>query len=165
MASESAGVVVELAEGRGRVEGSLLCVDPSSGMAVVRTGKDSFKLVNPAFVSSVEGVLPTSVDALSLDGIDVQSLEKKEAIALRNAEESMASLNFEVSIDTQNLFYRLQNLFPAQWEGKSIVLLDLYRIDPPSYDAVTPLSSSRGSEEGLQRVVKVLAGERKKLKL
>lgn len=54
--------------------------------------------------------------------------------------------------------------FPAKWEDKNIIILDTYRIEHPSYDGVKKMND-KGSDEGLQRIMKVLEGERRKLKL
>jgi hypothetical protein len=108
--SDGQNISVELGD-RGVSEGSFVCVDPVTSMVVLKTGKHSFKMINPAFITNIEGILQSpSTDAYPLEGMDTSSLEKRESIALRNAEEGMTSLNFEVPIEVQNLFYRLQNM-------------------------------------------------------
>jgi hypothetical protein len=108
--AEGSSVSIEMGD-REKIDGVLLCVDPITKMMVIKSSKDSFQLINPAFITNIDGVLATSTaDVYSLDGIDMQTLEKRESIAHRNAEEGLASINNNVSIDIQNLFYRLQNM-------------------------------------------------------
>ena len=54
--------------------------------------------------------------------------------------------------------------FPAKWEDKNIIILDTYRIEHPNYNTVKKMND-KCSDEGFQRIVKVLEGERRKLKL
>lgn len=83
---EKRSVAIELIEERGRREGSsTLCVDPVTKMVVLRQGKEGFQMINPLFISDVEGSLAASEGEFAIEGLDVQSIDKREALAHKNA--------------------------------------------------------------------------------
>ena len=109
-AAEGRSVSVDLGD-RPKVEGVFVCVDPVTQSLVVRSSRNSYRLINPAFIKSVEGFSASlSPESFPLEGIDTATLEKREQLAHKNAEEGLKSLNFSVSVEAQNLFDRLQNL-------------------------------------------------------
>lgn len=108
--AEGPSISVDMGD-RPKVEGAFVCVDPVTHSLLVKSAKNSYKLINPAFIKGVEGSLASlSSDVLPLEGLDMATLEKREQLAHKNAEEGLKSLNFSVSIEAQNLFDRLQKL-------------------------------------------------------
>ena len=55
-------------------------------------------------------------------------------------------------------------IFPCQWAGTKIIVLEKYVINPP-YDKVTAISAEYDNDAGHQRVTQVLTGVRTKLGL
>jgi hypothetical protein len=82
---------------------------------------------------------------------------------LKQADKLMSALNKGVDSEVQFLFDRMSSYFPASWKGNSMILLDVYSIDAP-YTTVRIIDGCDGSG-GLERVVKRLEEERRKLKL
>jgi hypothetical protein len=83
--------------------------------------------------------------------------------AMAAADKSINALNFNVSEEIQTLFDRMNFIFPCEWEGTSMVVLGEFIIHPP-YKTVQRIEPG-GEATGLDRVVKVLGGERQKLQL
>mmetsp|Transcript_12435 Transcript_12435/g.18817 ORF Transcript_12435/g.18817 Transcript_12435/m.18817 type:complete len:158 (-) Transcript_12435:170-643(-) len=148
--------------GGSSLEGSAVAVDPVSKVLVLEND-DSFKLVFPGQVSSIDGDLqwsmPEDENAIALN---VQALQKREQSSLESAEQSIAHINTGVSDKIQTLYDRLSFLFPCRWEGNDIVILDQCVVKPP-YCAENIVPNDMCSSAGLTRITKVLQGERKKL--
>ena len=94
----------------------------------------------------------------------VQNLDKKERHALEQAEGRLAGINLNVDDKTQELFDKVSFIFPCQWAGTKIIVLEKYVINPP-YDKVTAISAEYDNDAGHQRVTQVLTGVRTKLGL
>ena len=93
--------------------------------------------------------------------VPIEKWGKKEAEALMHAEAEIESVNFDVTPEAQSLFDRLRNIFPCKWMGKDMLIFENIKISPP-YD--TPKAIG-GNDDGLDRISKVLEGERRKLNL
>lgn len=88
-------------------EGSLFAVDPVT-KAIVLRDEESFRMISHSQISSIEGdISATPVPDVTEFGMRVNSIEKKEHIALDNAEKSISALNFDVSPNIQTLYDRL----------------------------------------------------------
>ena len=84
----------------------------------------------------------------------IANIEKKELAALKAAEKAIAAINNSVDSDVQNLFDRLNIIYPCSWEQNSIVILDEYVVEAP-YNAVSVKPGKDGS--GLERVKKIVS--------
>ena len=76
----------------------------------------------------------------------------------------MAGINLSVDEKTQELFDKVSFIFPCQWAGAKIIVLDKYVINPP-YEAVTAISAEYDNDAGHQRLTQVLNGIRTKIGL
>lgn len=82
--------------------------------------------------------------------------DRKEEIALRNAERKISTVNFNVGAEVQAMFDRIGSYYPVGWAGESIIILDEYVVEPP-YKKVEVLSKRDGSQiEAMNRMVKLL---------
>jgi len=147
------------------ITGELHCVDPVTHAVVVKDSSGAYTLVNAGAITKISGDLSKAlVPNPRKLGLTVQLDDKKihdrEMKAMMAAEKELDSLNFEVDPQTQQLFDRMRNIFPCRWQGVEMVLFDSLSIAPP-YDAVKVRNG--GNDDGIERVKKVLAGERKKL--
>jgi len=154
------------------INGRPFCVDPTTGTIVLEhapadgsfSSLPSYTMISPIQVASVDGNLGIlSAAEISAKGVNIAALEKYEQKAQMAAERSIAGLNHSVSADVQSLYDKLALLFSdCRWEdNNTICILDEFLIYEP-YDTVTvrPGSDVIG---GLDRVQKVLEGERRKL--
>lgn len=142
-------------------EGLVYAIDPLSKCLAMKKEQGSFIIISPSQISNIQGDLSSiSVPDLTKLGINPKTAEKREEIALKQVRKCISALNSSVNEETQSLFDRINFVFPCSWDGTSIIVLDEYRINPP-YDAVTIMQDCDGS--GIDRVIKVLEGERRKL--
>jgi len=149
------------------ISGELHCLDPITRAIVVKDSSGAYTLINAGAITKIVGDLdkasvpnPRKLGiSLQLDDNKIRDREMKAMVA---AEMELDSLNFEVDPQIQQLFDRLRNIFPCRWRGLEIVLFDSLSIAPP-YDVVKVRNG--GNDDGMERVKKVLAGERKKLGL
>lgn len=84
----------------------------------------------------------------------IANIEKREAAALKQAEKAIASLNYTVDAEVQNLFDKLSTIYPCSWDKTSIVVLDEYVIDAP-YTQVVVRPGKDGS--GIERLSKIVS--------
>ena len=146
------------------LEGQCFCVDPVTD-AVVMKIENKYVLVNAESIADIEGDLskvktPVPKD-IGMQVVPIEKWGKKEAEALMHAEAEIESVNFDVTPEAQSLFDRLRNIFPCKWMGKDMLIFENIKISPP-YD--TPKAIG-GNDDGLDRISKVLEGERRKLNL
>lgn len=113
--------------------------------------------------AAAEAAAVAAVAFEPLPAVDTKSLEKAEEEALANYSDSMSQLNERASPEGQAVFDALHKTLPCQWVGKdSIDVLHQVRIDPP-YGAANCVSLD-GNEGSLARIVKVLEGEKRRLR-
>lgn len=171
----SGEVTVHLVNGQS-LSGRVHCVDPVTGTIVLShapaegsfSAHPAYTMIGPSQVASVDGNIdvlkPANVSAF---GINIAAVEKYEAKALTAAERSIAGLNHSVSTEVQSLYDKLALLFSdCRWDdNNTICILDEFLISEP-YDTVTVrpgATSANDGATGLERVQKVLEGERRKL--
>ena len=94
----------------------------------------------------------------------LQNLDKKERSALEQAEGRLAGINVNVDEKAQELFDKVSFIFPCQWAGAKMIVLDKYVINPP-YEQVTAISADYDNDAGHQRLTQVLTGIRTKMGL
>jgi len=154
-------VVVTLVTGE-KVEGTLFCVDPVTKALVVEHEGPRYTLVNAAHISSVDGDLSAPSPNTAAMGASTSNLEKREDVALRQAERKLTNINNNVTPTEQQLFDRMARVLGSTtWSGNVIVVLDNIIIEPPYAVAVI----NGGDNSQLAFVQKLLTGERKKLGL
>ena len=146
------------------IEGEVWCMDPISDGLVIKV-KDQYVLVNAEAIVDIDGDLAkvTAPDPklIGMSVVPIEKWHKKEMEALMHAEGEMDSVNFQVSAEAQSLFDRLRNIFPCKWMGKDMLIFENIKISPP-YDTPKVIG---GNDDGLDRISKVLEGERRKLNL
>ena len=149
------------------ITGELYCLDPVTRAVVIKDSTGACTLINAGSIAKISGDLSkASVPNPRKLGLTVQlddnKIRDREMKAMVAAEKELESLNFEVDQQTQQLFDRMRNIFPCRWQGVEMILFDSLSIPPP-YDVVKVCDG--GNDDGMERVKKVLAGERKKLGL
>lgn len=156
-------VVVTLVTGE-KVEGTLFCVDPVTKALVVEHEGSRYTLVNAAHISSLDGDLSVPTPNTAAMGVSTSNLEKREDVALRQAERKLTNINNNVTPTEQQLFDRMARVLGSTtWSGGNvIVVLDNIIIEPPYAVAVI---NGGGDNSQLAFVQKLLTGERKKLGL
>eukprot|EP01012_Entosiphon_sulcatum_P019725 TRINITY_DN2464_c0_g1_i2.p2 TRINITY_DN2464_c0_g1~~TRINITY_DN2464_c0_g1_i2.p2 ORF type:complete len:185 (-),score=48.05 TRINITY_DN2464_c0_g1_i2:354-908(-) len=101
-------------------------------------------------------------------GVDLPRLNPKviRENADANAKERALKLGHDVTIEAQDIFDALSKTYPCSWDQQTIVVLGETRIDPPYVaESVHAEPGKSVPEPTLERVRKVLAGERKRLNL
>lgn len=177
--------------GAAELEGYLYTQDPVTGTLVLRrkvpgppgvVGSEACELflVPQASVKSVRAdapggtrgaaassngaattAAPTPVSFEPLPAVDVKALERAEDEALTSHEERMSQLNSKASAEGQAIFDALHKTMPCSWvDTDSINVLNQVRIDAP-YGAANCVSLD-GNEKSLERIVKVLEGEKRR---
>eukprot|EP01038_Epipyxis_sp_PR26KG_P013568 gene13568-18208_t len=160
----------------GIVEGELFAIDPVTHFVVLVTkdngleqqqssstsGSGSFTIINPESIESMYGnMLELKVPDVSLFP-NSGSLEKKEAVALKQAEKSVASMNSSVSAVVQSLFDMMSSYYPCVWSGNNIIVLNEYIIAPP-YTIIVVMEDGQGKDK--ERVTGIFERTKKKLNL
>ncbi|CAM9780966.1 unnamed protein product [Chrysoparadoxa australica] len=151
------------------LKGLLYTEDSVTGTLVVKqrhqhtSSTCHVRFINRKAVTSLE-ILDEQVDEVLLhqtQPVSEKELAKKEAKALQEVERALAQINRNASSEGQALFDALAKTMECDWEGESIRVYDQVRIDPPYTPA--DCTSLDGIKQALQRVQKVLEGERLKL--
>lgn len=144
------------------VEGELFAVDPvTKAVALKVDGK--YVIVNSSHISGIKGDLAAcQPPPISQLGVSTTNFAKKEMTALQSAIKSLNAINNNVSSEVQTLYDRLSFIYPCLWRGNEIVVLEEFLIAPP-YQVVQVLPDKDG--KGIDRVIKLLEGERKRLNL
>lgn len=146
-------------------EGTLHAVDPVTKAIVIRSATGSFSMFSPSLITAIDGTLSFNSSAVQDFGINVHSLEKHEQRALETAEKNITALNSSVSSVIQTLFDRINFIYPSEWQGNTMVVLNEFIISPPYERVALRPGGNSESVAGLERLVKVLEGERKKLNI
>ena len=146
------------------LEGSVFCVDPVTKALVLKI-ENRYVVVNADAIVDIEGELsklkaPIPKD-IGMQVIPINKWNKKEMEALAHAEGEIESVNFNVTPEAQSLFDRLRNIFPCKWRGQDMLIFENIKISPP-YDVPKSIG---GNDDGIERIAKVLEGERRKLGL
>lgn len=152
------------------LEGELYCMDPVTKAIVLKEADGGYSLVNSEGIAQITGDLaafpvPDPIKTGLTVQLDANKIRDREMTAMVNAEKEIESQNFNVDPKVQQLFDRMRNIFPCVWSGADnhMILFDSLLVEGPSYDVVK-VRSGGGSDDGIDRVRKVLKGERKKLR-
>jgi len=161
-------------------EGEVFAIDPDTKTIVLKT-ESTYVVINSNLIAQLHGDFSTvKTPQIAELGISPSAIQKREMIALKQTEKNIEALNNNVSSDIQALYDRMSLLYPCRWDNVTIVILDEYVIKPP-YEEVTykgtPTATTTtaggttatvtigGSKEALDRIVKILDNEKKKLKI
>jgi hypothetical protein len=88
-------------------EGDIFAIDPVT-KAIILRNEETFQMISNSQILQIEGdISGTNVPDVSELGIKLHSLDKKEQLALEQAEKSISALNFNVSPAIQTLYDRL----------------------------------------------------------
>lgn len=126
-----------------------------NGLSTIRVLKMNFvkevlELERPAGEPFVLGILPP---------VDEVRCLQRETAAIKAAEEDAKKIGVGVSEVAQHIFDGLAKTLPCAWEGKSIIVMDEVVITEP----YTPENAKGPNRQVLQRVQKVLEGERQRV--
>ncbi|KAK4779966.1 hypothetical protein SAY87_016072 [Trapa incisa] len=91
--------------------------------------------------------------------IDLNSLQTREELALRQAEAEAERIGVGVTSEAQSIFYALSKTLPVRWDKTVIVVMNEVRVSSP-YVADSVYGGTPAANE---RVKKVLEFERKRL--
>eukprot|EP00668_Euglena_longa_P028854 GGOE01036183.1.p1 GENE.GGOE01036183.1~~GGOE01036183.1.p1 ORF type:complete len:210 (-),score=2.50 GGOE01036183.1:190-768(-) len=113
--------------------------------------------------------LPEPLNADSkLPKINAAKVKENATTAARERAKKMGQ---DVTIEAQDIFDAMSKTYPCTWDNASIVVLGEVRIEPPyTVDKVQPEpgrssdTGGKGIESTVERVKKVLQGERSKMK-
>ncbi|EGF84055.1 hypothetical protein BATDEDRAFT_85462 [Batrachochytrium dendrobatidis JAM81] len=97
--------------------------------------------------------------------ISLEQVQQREEQAVRAAIEQNARIGIDVSTEAQDIFDALSKTLPVIWKDKLIVVMDEVTIAPPYTAVMCRLLPSKGAPGTLERVKKVLQGERTRLGL
>ncbi|KAJ3265722.1 hypothetical protein HK104_006236 [Borealophlyctis nickersoniae] len=122
---------------------------------VVQMGADGKQKQNKVQVPPLVPVIPYAVN----------KLYAREQAAVRYERERESKLGVGVSAEAQNLFDALAKTMPTTWRGGLIVVLEEIVVSPPyTAEDCKFLDGRNGSETSLERVRKVVRGERERMR-
>jgi len=96
---------------------------------------------------------------LELTPLNISRIRSKEDSALRSLREEAARIGVGVTKEAQEIFNALSKTLPCRWVKDTIIVMDDVEIKHP-YD---PENCTGDDGATLERVKKVLEGERKRL--
>jgi len=161
-------------------EGTVFAFDADQGILVLYEPSDlrnrsNFRVFKTDCLAEITG-LDTEPTRLP-EPLNVDSrLPKINAVKIREnasnaARERGRRLGQDVTIEAQDLFDAMSRTYPCHWDNTSIVVLGEVRIDPPyTVEKVIPEAGrpaevgGKGIDSTVERVKKVLEGERRKMK-
>ncbi|XP_021908663.1 protein LSM12 homolog [Carica papaya] len=91
--------------------------------------------------------------------LDLNSLQAREELAVRQAEAEAERIGVGVTTEAQNIFDALSKTLPVRWDKTVIVVMNEVRVSSP----YLPESVSGGTPSANDRVRKMLEFERKRL--
>eukprot|EP00013_Stygamoeba_regulata_P019171 CAMPEP_0177660290 /NCGR_PEP_ID=MMETSP0447-20121125/17948_1 /TAXON_ID=0 /ORGANISM="Stygamoeba regulata, Strain BSH-02190019" /LENGTH=186 /DNA_ID=CAMNT_0019165319 /DNA_START=178 /DNA_END=738 /DNA_ORIENTATION=- len=127
-----------------------------------RGDRHSYRLLNTSAIASARVVDATvQVEDLPAPTLNAEQIDRREAIAVRQAYEESQRIGINVTLEAQQLFNQLCKTLPCKWDQKTIVVMDEIRVTPP-YTADS-CAGPKDSAAVLARVRRVLTGERARL--
>eukprot|EP01032_Pedospumella_encystans_P016797 gene16797-19148_t len=144
------------------VEGEVFAIDPVTKSVVLKV-EGNYVVFNPTHIARIEGdISSVRAPAVGELGINIAGIEKRELAAQKQAEKALAAVNHSVNSDVQNLFDKFNIIYEnTKWNNTDIIILGEYAITAP-YTEVKVLPGKDG--KALDRLTKILEGERKKWK-
>jgi len=164
------GLVVKIKTSLGEdIEGEIFSFDNNTNCVVLiehqkhSTLKKNYRLLKTSFVKEIQYLGKGQEIDLELEPppINVGKIRQKEATTLRNLREEANRIGVGVSPEAQEIFNALAKTLPCRWIKESILVFDEVIIDPP-YEFCR---GGTGTAVTVDRVKKVLEGEKKRLKV
>lgn len=151
------------------LDGEIYCIDPLTKAIVMKDVLGAYSLVNSNAITSISGdlskvALPDPRKTGLTIQLDNNKVRDRELKAMMLAEKEIESQNFDVDPKVQQLFDRMRSIFPCSWDGVNMVIFDALVIQAPAYDTISVKVGAQ-NDDGIERVRKVLEGERKKLNM
>lgn len=156
------------------VEGEIFTYDQDAQCVVLQSKNGShetkadFTVMRTSHVKEVETLAPPiplsehpGLDLKFLPPINLESALQREARALAKAEKDAKNLNSNVTVAAQRIFDSISKTYKCMWKGQDILVMGEVRIKPP-YTPESCMLTNAGDEMFLNRVKKVLEGERRK---
>jgi len=165
------GLIVKVKTSLGEeLEGEIFSYDNNTNCVVLvehqvhSTLKKNYRLLKTSFIKEIQYVgKAEKVIDLEPPPVNINKIRQKEAKVLRKEREETMRIGVGVSQEAQDVFNALAKTLPCKWKGESIIIFDEIIIDHPyNVENCRPLGTTAVA---LDRVKKVLEGERRKLKL
>jgi len=164
------GLIVKIKTSLGEeVEGEIFSFDNNTNCVVLvehqkhSTLKKNYRLLKASFVKEIQYVgRAENVDfELEPPPVSIAKARHKEASSLRAMREEISRIGVGVTQEAQEIFNALSRTLPCKWYKDSIIVFDEVVIESPY-----GIENCRGPTSlSVDRVKKVLEGERKRLKL
>ncbi|KAM0749708.1 hypothetical protein T439DRAFT_326585 [Meredithblackwellia eburnea MCA 4105] len=156
------------------IQGSLWTYDPALSLVVlsspsaVSPQKRSYTLIKTQQIVSVQVLSETPDPALpslsdALKSLSVKDAEARVERAVQEDQRARARIGKGVTLEAQSLFDALGKTLPVRWHETQIIVMDEVLISAPYRPA--DVKGTKGSGERVERVRKVLEGERARLGL
>ncbi|CAI0386443.1 unnamed protein product [Linum tenue] len=146
-------------------DGQVITFDRPSNILVLQEGSKPGPRRNIRFLKTNYikefSFLGQSEDPLDIKKcyIDLQSLQDREELALRQAEADAERIGVGVTTEAQGIFDALSKTLPVRWDKTSIVVMNEVRVSSP----YLPENVIGGTPAANDRVKKVLELERRRL--
>eukprot|EP01118_Nematostelium_gracile_P003693 TRINITY_DN14281_c0_g1_i1.p1 TRINITY_DN14281_c0_g1~~TRINITY_DN14281_c0_g1_i1.p1 ORF type:complete len:175 (-),score=28.12 TRINITY_DN14281_c0_g1_i1:123-647(-) len=147
------------------IEGEIFSYDTTTSCLVLvetqihSTLKKNYRIFKTNFMKSIEYLGRSSMVVEDLPPVQISKIRSKEASTIRSLREEAQRIGVGVTKEAQEIFNSLSKTLPCRWKEDVIVVFDEIQIRPP-YNAT---NCSGGDQNMLERVKKVLEGERKRL--
>jgi hypothetical protein len=123
------------------------------------TQKKSYRIIKTSFIKEIEYLGKNENIELQLPSINISKIRKKEEQKILQAQEEANKIGIGVTKEAQEIFNALSKTLPCNWQKDIIVVLNEVYIKSP-YN----IEDCYGNDiNTLERVKKVLEGERKKI--
>jgi len=143
------------------LEGEIYSYDNITNCLVLQyPQKHTFRLIKTSFIKEAHVLHPSEGDFDAvLPPINLNRVKSREDHALKVAYQDAARIGVGVTAQAQEIFNALSKTLPCRWHGDVIIVFEDIRIVSPY-----ALGNVSGADAAaLNRVKKVLEGERKKL--
>jgi len=165
-------IIVRLSKGQ-TLEGRLFAMDEQQQLIVIsQEGRNpmeqTFRMMQLDMIEELQLIESQSLmPAMErLPRVDVVRMRKKEAMALERAQRELVAANPDASREGQLIFHALSRTMACSWRpGAEIAVLEDVVIGPPYTVDQCRLTGVGDNAAALERVRKVLHGERSKLGL
>ena len=152
------GAVVRVTTSLNEVlEGVVYVYDAAANILALQLPKDSspdYSLLNTAALTHIDLVRRSAASSAPrvLPEVDPAKLASKEAKAVAQRQVEASRIGVGVSGAGQRMFDALAKLYSAAWQGSTIVLMDVLRLDEP----YTAEQLTGGSTQQRQRIIKTI---------
>lgn len=148
-----------------RLTGKLFVYDSSTKSLGLEVQHPSsyYTILNASHIT-LESITPADAKFSYPTTPSQQQIEQREKRAVAERQAQARRIGKNVSSDAQRLFDALSKTVPCEWEEQAIIVMSTVRIAPP-YTNVAVVSGSKAPPAQLERVRKMLMGERQRLHL